>query len=261
MKNNHLAVVIAVVNQKGGVGKTTTAVNIAARLAQLRKQVLLIDLDPQGNATTGVGVEKTTIKLSSYDVLVNQTRIKDAIIKAPNANLDILPSNRNVAGAEIDLVDVSRREYRLKDSLKTLNNDYDIVILDCPPSLSLLTLNGLAAANYLLVPIQCEYYALEGLTDLLSTVNKLKEGINPNLELLGIIRTMFDGRNNLSIQVSDELLKHFADKVFKTYIPRNIRLAEAPSFGIPLVLLDQTAIGSISYAALVSELLKKLKTN
>lgn len=251
--------IIAVVNQKGGVGKTTTAVNIAARLGQLKKKVLLIDLDPQGNATTGVGVEKTKIEYSSYDVLVNGFTIKKCTTRSPNANLDIVASNRNLSGAELDLIDMTRREYRLKDSLKFVTDDYDVIILDCPPSLSLLTVNALAAADYVLVPIQCEYYALEGLTDLLGTVNKIKEGINPSLEILGIIRTMFDGRNNLSNQVSDELIKHFATKVFKTYIPRNIRLAEAPSFGIPLVILDQSAIGSISYAALVNELIKRLK--
>lgn len=250
--------IIVVVNQKGGVGKTTSVINLASALAKNRKRVLVVDIDPQGNATTGSGIDKNALRDSIYDVLINDKPITEVIIKSDSCGFDILPSNRNLAGAEIELVDISRREYRLKDSLAKISANYDMILIDCPPSLSLLTLNGLAAARHLLVPIQCEYYALEGLTDLLNTVNRLKGGINPDLELLGLIRTMFDRRNNLANQVSEQLSLHFAKKVFKTYVPRNVRLAEAPSFGISAVMLDQEALGSQAYIALARELTKRL---
>ncbi len=249
--------IIVFTNQKGGVGKTTSALNIAAMLA-LHHKVLLIDLDPQGNATTGSGIEKNTISQSIYDVLLNNADINHTIIPIEKCGYDLLPSNRNLAGAEIELVDAPKREYKLKNSLMNIVNQYDYIIIDCPPSLSLLTLNALCAANKFIVPIQCEYYALEGLADLLSTVSLVQKSINPTLELLGLIRTMFDKRNNLAVEVSNELIKHFGDKLFKTCIPRNIRLAEAPSYGLPAVLLDKDASGSMAYKKLANEIRKKI---
>ena len=249
--------IIAVANQKGGVGKTTSVINIASCLAKKNK-ILVVDLDPQANTTTGSGIEKNELKLSVYDVLLKQNPIDDVIIKSTSCGYDILPANRNLAGSEIELVNGTHREFRLKEALTTVSSKYDAILIDCPPSLSLLTLNGLSASNKLIVPIQCEYYALEGLTDLLNTVNRIKNGMNPDLELIGLIRTMFDSRNNLALQVSEELTKHFADKVFTTFIPRNVRLAEAPSHGVAAVLLDESASGSIAYIALAKEIKKLL---
>lgn len=251
--------IIVVTNQKGGVGKTTSVINLASSLAKTKRKILVVDLDPQGNATTGSGIDKNTLNKTIYDVMVGGIHIKDAVIHSESCGYDILPANRNLSGAEIELVTENNREFRLQNALKQISSDYDIILIDCPPSLSLLTLNGLSAAHKFLVPIQCEYYALEGLTDLLNTVNKLKNSLNPDLELLGLIRTMYDSRNNLANQVSNELIKHFANKVFKTYIPRNVRLAEAPSFGVSAVVLDSEAIGSKAYKLLAKELIKHIE--
>lgn len=250
--------VIAVVNQKGGVGKTTTVLNLAASFARRKQKVLVLDLDPQGNTTTGSGLEKNGLETSIYDVLINDLDINSAVLPAEKSGFDIIPANRNLSGAEIELVDLDKRESRLKHGLAKLKKHYDIILLDCPPSLSLLTLNGLIAAHYILVPIQCEYYALEGLTDLLNTIERLKGGLNPDIKLLGIVRTMFDQRNNLSLQVSAQLFTHFSKKMCKTFIPRNVRLAEAPSFGLPGVVFDSQASGSVAYMGLAKELLKRL---
>ncbi len=251
--------VIVIVNQKGGVGKTTTVVNLATALVQSRKKVLVIDIDPQANATTGAGVDKNNLKHSIYDVLINNVALEDAIVKSESCKFDLLPSNRNLAGAEIELVDLAEREFRLKQALHKVKEKYDLILIDCPPSLSLLTLIALSAADYVLVPIQCEYYALEGLTDLLNTIKLMKAKLNPELELLGILRTMYDKRNNLALQVSAQLVEYFNDKVFYVSIPRTVRLAEAPSYGTSAVALDVEAVGSQAYIRMARELLKRLR--
>ena len=247
--------ILAIANQKGGVGKTTTTVNLAASLAASKQRVLLIDLDPQGNATMGSGIEKRDLKTSVYDVLIARKAIAQARQAAGAGGYDVLPANRELAGAEIELVDVANREMRLRDALQLVGNEYDYVLIDCPPALNLLTLNGFCAAKAVMIPMQCEYYALEGLSDLVNTIRKVRANLNPVLEIEGLLRTMFDPRNALAQQVSAQLEEHFGDKVYKTVIPRNIRLAEAPSYGVPVLLHDKSSRGAIAYLALAAEML------
>ena len=247
--------VIAVANQKGGVGKTTTAVNLSACLAKKGKRVLLIDCDPQGNTTSGVGVDKRRCEKTVYDVLIGDTDIKEAIVKTPYENLSVCPSNISLSGAEIELVSEMGRETKLKNAVLSISEHYDYVLIDAPPSLGLITINVLTAANSVIVPIQCEYYALEGVSQLMNTVKKVKQVLNPDLEIEGILMTMFDSRTNLSIQVVEEVKKFFPNKVYKTLVPRNVRLSEAPSFGKPVIYYDITSKGSESYLDLADEIL------
>lgn len=256
-----MATVISIANQKGGVGKTTTTINIAAYLGQKRKKVLLIDLDPQGNATSGIGVDKTTIENSSYDVLVNETSIEEAILSTEFKNVDVLPTNINLAGAEIELVSAISREMILKNALSEVDSKYDYVLIDCPPSLGLLTLNALTASNGIVIPIQGEYYALEGLTQLVDTINLVKKKLNPQIGIIGVVLTMFDMRTQLTRQVKEEVEKYFGDKVFSTVIPRNVRLAEAPSHGQPISEYDKKSKGAKAYEMLAKELINRTKTN
>ena len=248
--------VISIANQKGGVGKTTTAVNVSAILAKKGKRVLLIDTDPQGNATSGVGIEKN-FEYSVYDVIIGDTKMEDAIIKTQIKNLKICPSNINLAGAEVELVSMISREYRLKEKVEECKDEFDYIIIDCPPSLGLVTLNSFTSSNSVLIPVQCEYYALEGLGQLINTINLVKKHLNKELEIEGAILTMYDSRTNLSNQVVNEVKKYFEDKVFKTVIPRNIRLSEAPSYGMPITIYDSRSKGAKSYDKFVKELLKK----
>jgi chromosome partitioning protein len=251
--------IFCIANQKGGVGKTTTAVNLAAGLAALQQRVLMIDLDPQGNATMGSGVNKRALTSSIYEVLIGQSPIKAAIKNAPECGYDILPANRELAGAEIDLVELDHRETRLKRALAEVRDAYDFVLIDCPPTLSLLTLNGLTAAHGVVIPMQCEYFALEGLSDLVNTIKKVHANLNPDLVIIGLLRVMFDPRMTLQQQVSAQLEEHFSDKVFKTIIPRNVRLAEAPSYGLPGVVYDRASKGSQAYIAFGAEMIERLK--
>jgi chromosome partitioning protein len=246
---------MAITNQKGGVGKTTTTINLAASLGAVKKRVLLVDLDPQGNATMGSGINKGDLKLSVYDVLIGEATIAQARITSDKGKYDVLPANRELAGAEIELVDMEGREMRLKLELQAVVHEYDYVLIDCPPALNLLTLNGLCAARSVMIPMQCEYYALEGLSDLVNTIRKVRENLNPELEIEGLLRTMFDPRNSLAQQVSDQLQQHFGDKVYRTVIPRNVRLAEAPSYGVPALYHDAQSKGTQAYLALAGELL------
>ena len=252
-----MAKTIAIVNQKGGVGKTTTAVNLAAALGLQKQRVLMVDIDPQGNCTSGFGIEKQNLEVSSYDILIDQELAKNAILTTKFRNVDLLPASMDLAGAELELVDIPERQTRLKKALAAVKEDYDYILLDCPPSLGLITLNALTASDTFLVPIQCEYYALEGLSQLLNTVKTIKRLYNPSIDLEGVVLTMFDNRLNLTQQVVAEVKKYFPNKVFETAIPRNVRLSEAPSFGMPVLYYDRGSRGSMAYIALARELIKK----
>jgi chromosome partitioning protein len=249
--------IIAIANQKGGVAKTTTAINLGAGIAALGKRVLVIDLDPQGNATTGSGIDKSKVDAGVYDVLIESTTIGAVKIASPKAGYDILAANQDLAGAEVELVGVDGRETILKRALELVIDDYDFVLIDCPPALSLLTINGLTAAKYVIIPMQCEYYALEGLRDLVGTIKRIESYLNPDLQIGGLVRTMFDVRNRLCQDVSDDLDTHFGDKMFKTVIPRNVRVAEAPGHGLPVLIFDKMSKGAIAYQALSAEFLDR----
>lgn len=248
--------VIAIANQKGGVGKTTTAVNLSSCLAFKGKKVLIIDIDPQGNTTSGLGIDKKSINKSIYDVLINDEDIESTLIDTPVENLKICPSNIQLAGAEVELVSVISRETRMKAAVASIREKFDFVLIDCPPSLGLLTVNSLTAADTVLVPIQCEYYALEGLSQLMNTVKLVQKHLNPNLDVEGVVLTMFDARTNLSIQVVEEVKRHFKNKVYRTIIPRNVRLSEAPSYGLPIILYDAKSKGAECYIELAEEVIE-----
>ncbi len=255
-----MARIFCVANQKGGVGKTTTSVNLAAGLAKLGQRVLLVDLDPQGNATMGAGINKAELKASIYEVLLGMSDVKTVRIHSETGRFDVLPANRELAGAEVEMVELDNREKRLKDALADVDGEYDFMLIDCPPALSMLTLNGLCAANGVIIPMQCEYYALEGLSDLVNTIKKVHAKLNPDLKIIGLLRVMFDTRMTLSQQVSSQLEQHFGDKVFRTIIPRNVRLAEAPSYGMPGVNFDPSSKGAQAYIAFGAEMVARIKT-
>ncbi|MFM7024582.1 MAG: ParA family protein [Limnohabitans sp.] len=252
-----MAKIFCIANQKGGVGKTTTTVNLAAGLAKVGQRVLLVDLDPQGNATMGSGIDKRELELSVYDVLLESASVAEAAIAAGKCGYDVLSANRELAGAEVELVQLEHRDQRLKNALAAVDAHYDFVLIDCPPSLSMLTLNGLCAAHGVIVPMQCEYFALEGLTDLVNTIRQVHANLNKELKIIALLRVMFDPRVTLQMQVSDQLKAHFGDKVFDTVIPRNVRLAEAPSYGLPGVVFDPSAKGSQAYLDFASELVRR----
>ena len=252
-----MARTIAIANQKGGVGKTTTAVNLAASMAATRRKVLLIDLDPQGNATMGSGVDKYDVENTIYELLIEEKPISDVAVKDTNGKYHLIAANADATAAEIKLMEVFARELRLRNALKAVQDTYDYIFIDCPPSLNMLTVNGMAAADSILVPMQCEYYALEGLTALMETIRQLADVVNPELEIEGILRTMYDPRNRLANDVSEQLKNHFGDKVYRTVIPRNVRLAEAPSFGAPVMYYDKSSTGSKAYLSLAGELIRR----
>ena len=252
--------IFCVANQKGGVGKTTTTVNLAAGLAKVGQRVLMVDLDPQGNATMGSGVEKRKLELTVYDVLLESASVAEAKVRSEACGYDVLGANRELAGAEVELVEVERREKRLRQALDAVRGDYDFILIDCPPSLSLLTLNGLCCAHGVIVPMQCEYFALEGLTDLVNTIKQVHANLNPDLQIIGLLRVMFDPRITLQQQVSAQLKAHFGDKVFNTVIPRNVRLAEAPSYGLPGVVFDPSARGSLAFVEFANEMVERIRS-
>lgn len=252
--------ILVVANQKGGVGKTTTAVNLSASLAATKRKVLMVDLDPQGNATMGSGIDKHELEQSLYEVLTGQCGIADAIVRAEQAGYDVLPTNANLTAAEVELMDLPQRESRLRSALLEVSERYDYIIIDCPPSLSMLTINAMVAAQGVLIPMQCEYYALEGLSALMQTIEKIQSNLNPELEIEGILRTMYDPRNSLTNDVSSQLTNHFGDKVYSTAIPRNVRLAEAPSYGLPALIYDKNSRGAMAYLALAGEVNRRTKS-
>ena len=252
--------IFCIANQKGGVGKTTTSVNLAAALAAHKQRVLLVDLDPQGNATMGSGIEKRDLESSVYQVLLGLTPIASACVACESGGYDVLPANRDLAGAEVELVGLENREKRLRSAIGEIADRYDFVLIDCPPSLSLLTLNGLCSAHGVIIPMQCEYYALEGLTDLVNSIKKVHANLNPDLKIIGLLRVMFDPRITLQQQVSSQLEAHFGDKVFRAVVPRNVRLAEAPSHGLPGVVFDKTSKGAKAYLEFAAEMIERVKT-
>jgi chromosome partitioning protein len=254
-----VARIFCIANQKGGVGKTTTSVNLAAGLAAQGQRVLLVDLDPQGNATMGSGIDKRALRLSVYHALIGQAAVAQARARSDSGGFDVLPSNRELAGAEVELVDLDDRETRLKSALAAVVSDYDFVLVDCPPSLSMLTLNGLCAAHGVIIPMQCEYFALEGLADLVNTIKRVAANLNPDLTVIGLLRVMYDPRMTLQQQVSEQLVAKFGDKVFSTIIPRNVRLAEAPSYGMPGVVYDRASRGAQAYVSFGAEMIERVR--
>ena len=249
--------IIAIANQKGGVGKTTTSTNLSACLAEVNKKVLLVDIDPQGNATSGVGIDKNNLEKTVYDMIIDECTLEECIIREALENLDVLPSNVNLSGAEIDLIGIEDREYILKKNIDKVKDNYDFIIIDCPPSLNMLTVNAMTTADTVLVPIQCEYYALEGLSQLIHTINLVKERLNPSLEIEGVVFTMYDARTNLSLEVVENVKNNLKQSIYKTIIPRNVRLAEAPSHGLPINLYDKKSIGAESYRLLAEEVIEQ----
>lgn len=249
--------IIAVTNQKGGVGKTTTSVNLAASLSEVKRNVLLIDLDPQGNATMGSGIDKHDLDCSVLEVLLGEVKAEQSIQRNDEAGYWVMPSNSDLTAAEVELLQLDNREARMRDALVSVKDQYDYIIIDCPPSLNMLTLNALVSADGVLIPMQCEYYALEGLSSLMETIEQVRSSVNPNLQIEGLLRTMFDPRNKLSNDVSDQLIEHFGDRVYRTVVPRNVRLAEAPSHGLPVLKYDKTSRGALAYFSLAGEIIRK----
>lgn len=252
-----MARIFAIANQKGGVGKTTTTINLAASLARMKKNILLVDMDPQGNATVGSGVEKKDLEITIYDVLTGRRGFSATMLKTAEAGFDLLPANSDLTAAEVELLEIERREYRLQEILSAIRADYDYILIDCPPSLNMLTINALVAADSVLIPMQCEYYALEGLSALSETITAISGSLNPELKIEGILRTMFDSRNKLTTEVSQQLSEYFGETVYRTIIPRNIRLAEAPSYGLPAIVYDKNSRGALAYIALAGEILRR----